>query len=718
MYYAHFILNKKGPLAKIWLAAHWDKKLTKAQIYETNIESTIETILEPQMKLALRTSGHLLLGVCRIYSRKVKYLLADCNEAFVKIKLAFRPGLIDLPKEKQQASIEAITLPEKFPDFFVNFNDINIEDMDLSKATAQQARVEDITLKEDFGTFVAMQDDDFGDMGSFGMGMDMDTFMMSDMEKGRRVGDSLVNQNDIDFFDDPMNNQSDFASELQDVSKQNENNGNDIQPMEMTELNSELRTDPIDSTAFNSNLENPVADEMTQNDTIMQELHDQEPENNEMTIPNVTDAQPGVVPTLFDEQPTVNNTNLADEPADKMTKLGDINEEDEEPKETQKSPEQNENHSPVDDSKKNETIVAAPIIEKQIKNRRRRKIVIDEVKEIDSATMKLQLSDTSAISSSLELAPPTRKLMHLKETGGVDKLLSMTSRPFNNKNLLRLYTRNMTTKTLTDITNLNKPNKESITVVNSTLINNEITLDKDTTIEANMDANQSKNNVLPLADSFIDTNNDVSKQGPIDDVTLDNGIEQLQADVTDKNNQLDEIDNLGGPVSIYNSNIDEISISDMKANPVNLEVTPTKDDKKEKSDSEEEEDEGEETETKVKGKYSSPNSKKRSYRKSTNQLKDTTVRDEEELDETLTSDPSKNLTKRAKTMVSILNKSLAKNDNVGFFELIRKNGRKNVVQKFYSLLVLTKYEIIDVTQEESYDDIIISKGDKFESMTH
>jgi cohesin complex subunit SCC1 len=53
MYYAHFILNKKGPLAKIWLAAHWDKKLTKAQIYETNIESTIETILEPQVTFIL-----------------------------------------------------------------------------------------------------------------------------------------------------------------------------------------------------------------------------------------------------------------------------------------------------------------------------------------------------------------------------------------------------------------------------------------------------------------------------------------------------------------------------------------------------------------------------------------------------------------------------------------------------------------------------------------
>ena len=53
MYYAHFILNKKGPLAKIWLAAHWDKKLTKAQIYETNIESTIEAILEPQVNKIL-----------------------------------------------------------------------------------------------------------------------------------------------------------------------------------------------------------------------------------------------------------------------------------------------------------------------------------------------------------------------------------------------------------------------------------------------------------------------------------------------------------------------------------------------------------------------------------------------------------------------------------------------------------------------------------------
>ena len=37
--------------------------------------------------MALRISGQLLLGVCRIYSRKAKYLLDDCNEALMKIKL-------------------------------------------------------------------------------------------------------------------------------------------------------------------------------------------------------------------------------------------------------------------------------------------------------------------------------------------------------------------------------------------------------------------------------------------------------------------------------------------------------------------------------------------------------------------------------------------------------------------------------------------------------
>jgi cohesin complex subunit SCC1 len=41
MFYSQIILAKKGPLGKIWLAAHWDKKLTKAQVFQTDIETSV-----------------------------------------------------------------------------------------------------------------------------------------------------------------------------------------------------------------------------------------------------------------------------------------------------------------------------------------------------------------------------------------------------------------------------------------------------------------------------------------------------------------------------------------------------------------------------------------------------------------------------------------------------------------------------------------------------
>jgi cohesin complex subunit SCC1 len=48
----------------------------------------IDAIMGQEIEvMALRLSGQLLLGVVRIYSRKAKYLLDDCNEAILKIKM-------------------------------------------------------------------------------------------------------------------------------------------------------------------------------------------------------------------------------------------------------------------------------------------------------------------------------------------------------------------------------------------------------------------------------------------------------------------------------------------------------------------------------------------------------------------------------------------------------------------------------------------------------
>jgi len=163
MFYAHFVLAKKGPLSRIWLAAHWDKKLTKAHVYECNIESSVKDIMQPKVKMALRTSGHLLLGVVRIYSRKAKYLLADCNEAFVKIKMAFRPGMVDLPEDKREAAMNAITLPDVFHDFDTAMPEL--DDVDINaQFTLNQTRAEEITMREDYGNLtLSTGDDGFGD---------------------------------------------------------------------------------------------------------------------------------------------------------------------------------------------------------------------------------------------------------------------------------------------------------------------------------------------------------------------------------------------------------------------------------------------------------------------------------------------------------------------------------------------------------------------------
>ncbi len=75
MFYSTQILARKGPLGIVWMAAHLERKLNKNQVYEASIPSTVDVLLSPDAPLALRLSGQLLLGVCRIYAKKVTYLL-------------------------------------------------------------------------------------------------------------------------------------------------------------------------------------------------------------------------------------------------------------------------------------------------------------------------------------------------------------------------------------------------------------------------------------------------------------------------------------------------------------------------------------------------------------------------------------------------------------------------------------------------------------------
>ena len=72
--------------------------------------------------------------------------------------------------------------------------------------------------------------------------------------------------------------------------------------------------------------------------------------------------------------------------------------------------------------------VEASAMKGPFRTKRKRKLIVDEVKAISGKEMKGQLSDTGDTVTTFDLAPPTKRLMHWKETGGVEKLFALPGR--------------------------------------------------------------------------------------------------------------------------------------------------------------------------------------------------------------------------------------------------------------------------------------------------
>lgn len=131
------LLAKSGPLAKIWLSATQEKKLTKSHVTSIDLSRSVEAILargggaaeahqngngnedvnmdaregeEDQVHvdvpvyaqqggevgegegMVLRMSGQLMLGVVRIYGRKAQYLMDDAKDVRDRITMVSGSG--------------------------------------------------------------------------------------------------------------------------------------------------------------------------------------------------------------------------------------------------------------------------------------------------------------------------------------------------------------------------------------------------------------------------------------------------------------------------------------------------------------------------------------------------------------------------------------------------------------------------------------------------
>lgn len=76
--------------------------------------------------------------------------------------------------------------------------------------------------------------------------------------------------------------------------------------------------------------------------------------------------------------------------------------------------------------------------------RKKRKLVIDQEKQLSSDFIRRELDSTNDIVQAPSFAPPTRKSTHWKATAGVDKLFSTPGRPGLGIQLNKLLTHNLT----------------------------------------------------------------------------------------------------------------------------------------------------------------------------------------------------------------------------------------------------------------------------------
>ncbi|XP_051791941.1 RAD21 cohesin complex component b isoform X2 [Erpetoichthys calabaricus] len=644
MFYAHFVLSKRGPLAKIWLAAHWDKKLTKAHVFECNLESSVESIISPKVKMALRTSGHLLLGVVRIYHRKAKYLLADCNEAFIKIKMAFRPGVVDLPEENREAAYNAITLPEEFHDFDQPLPDL--DDIDVAQQfSLNQSRVEEITMREEVTTLNLLQDTDF----DFGMDdreimRDENAFEV-DIIHGSTSNNLLLETEPNTSHLNEKTNHLEYDDQYKDDSFGDN-------PMDTNDGG--ILVDKLISNEDGGIFDDPPA--MTESGVMMpqDQAHDED---------DYDDMSPGGPDSPDSADPV--------EPLPIMTD------------QTTLVPNEEEAFAlePID------------ITVKETKAKRKRKLIVDSVKELDSKTIRAQLSDYSDIVTTLDLAPPTKKLMMWKETGGVEKLFSLPAQPLWNSRLLKMFTRCLTPLVPDDLRKRRKggeadsldeffkefenpevPREEQQQqqrdIIDQTIVEEPSRL-QDSMMEGSRSAldesimpppppqrvkrkSQEGETNLSLTglEPPIDQQIPLEHQQQTPQIPLEQQLEIPQVEIPPEE-----------PQSISQL-IPELDLLGEKT--------------KEKKDEEEEEEEEE-------GQGGDQDQEERRWNKRTQQ------------------------------MLHGLQRVLAKTgaESISLLELCRNNNKKQAAAKFYSFLVLKKQQAIDLTQVEPYSDIIAKPGPRF-----
>ncbi|KAG7213135.1 hypothetical protein KM043_002451 [Ampulex compressa] len=778
MFYAHFVLAKKGPLARIWLAAHWDKKLTKAHVFETNIEKSVDGILQPKVKMALRTSGHLLLGVVRIYSRKAKYLLADCNEAFVKIKMAFRPGMVDLPEEHREAAVTAITLPEVFHDFdtaMPELKDVDIE----AQFSLNQSRAEEITMREDYGSLsLVTHDQGFGDM----------SFDAEPPELLRHAGtiEPSLDQSHMLFSDEP-------GIETALEQKEKEPVAGTSAAAQAMDIDTPIRDDGFGGHLGQDIISGGLFEGGLFDEAPMGEVP--VPEVSSITEQREAGAAPGAPPSVHDESdedmgdhfggaasPMVGMSTDESRPVTPVVPGEEIEGrisvasrrftpapqaiQEEHPMEAVEEP------PPIQDQTtllhdEEESFALAPVDASALKGftkaKRKRKLIVDEVKNISGEEMKAQLSDTSDIITTLDLAPPTKRLMHWKETGGVEKLFALPGRPIPARVLFKNYQRHLTSKSYDHedfgrlgveedgmpLEQMRDASEAEISTYEQSILSKRMgrkrKAPQEEEIKTALPVSQppaveiaqpvvlepvevpsiAPPVSLPTAESPVPPEVTLPAEPSVADITtIVPPVEQAEV-ISPATEMLVSTEMPQIPAAEVSSLLGTTEEPVIPPTPAQPEISPVQ-----TTEMPQMENMGyDQAQPQVsyigydehhppahtpgaiseRGPATPWNHEDYEFPPSVG------PQEEQQIDETYEQFEERVLNKRAAHMYHVIKSKLDTKDRLTLSEMAYKNNRKQVAQKFYTLLVLKKFQVLELNQEYSYAEIVVTKGPKFEN---
>jgi cohesin complex subunit SCC1 len=382
------------------------------------------------------------------------------------------------------------------------------------------------------------------------------------------------------------------------------------------------------------------------------------------------------------------------------------------------------------------------------RTKRKRKLIVDEVKAIAGEEMKAQLSDTTDIVTTLDLAPPTKRLMHWKETGGVEKLFALPGRPLHAGNLFKAYQDHLTSHPAEDeyFGLLGDSEKEN-------LILDHVPGEEFGQPDPRTPAKRGRKRKVPLPED------EESQQVPVTpSAAVSRRSNRLQVPATPVQDQAAELDevfspqkdartplhqSISSPASVapppshpHFENMGYDATSDANPHMANLGWeesaasmvgAPTPGDDlgpmsmgvpsigppsmgaptpyREEEEEEEEEDE-----------YNVSTLSNTSHNATQSGAEVQPEESEEMLEgETVEEFEDRVLNKRAAHLNTILKSKLAVLSELRLSQMTRRNTRKQAAQKFYSLLVLQKALAVNIEQPENNGDINVTKGPRFET---